>query len=95
VGSSLIEGVAIDDLDVRSIDVLGNLLLLRDVLLESSALVLRAICGWPPSRLRGRYRMPLPFGAAFTRLGVTLPSMKAEDCDTLLTWVGVMGVETL
>ena len=54
VGSSRIEGAAIDDLDLLSIDVLGNLLLLSDALFESSALVFRPIIGWPPSRLRGR-----------------------------------------
>jgi hypothetical protein len=53
VGSSLIEGAAIDDLDLLSIDVLGNLLLLREALLESSALVFRATIGWAPSLLRG------------------------------------------
>ena len=53
VGSSRIEGAAIDDRDLLSIDVLGNLLLLSEVL-ESSALVFRPIIGWPPSRLRGR-----------------------------------------
>lgn len=53
MGSSLIEGAAIDDLDLLSIDVLGNLLLLSDALFESSALVFRAIIGWAPSRLRG------------------------------------------
>jgi hypothetical protein len=39
--------------------------------------------------------MSLPFGAACIRLGVTLPSMKVDDCETRLTCVGVMGVETL
>lgn len=29
------------------------------------------------------------------RLGVTLPSMNADDCDTRLTCVGVIGIETL
>ena len=50
VGSSRIEGAAIDDRDLLSIDVLGNLLLLS----EASALVFRAIIGCPPSRLLGR-----------------------------------------
>jgi len=54
VGSSRIKGAAIEDLDLESIDVLGNLLLLSDALFESSALVFRAIIGWAPSRLRGR-----------------------------------------
>lgn len=53
-GSSRIEGAAIDDLDLLSIDVLGNLLLLRDALFDRSALVFRAIIGCAPSRLRGR-----------------------------------------
>ena len=44
MGSSLIEGAAIDDRDARSNDVLGNLLLLSDALFESSELVL-ANCG--------------------------------------------------
>jgi hypothetical protein len=39
------EGAAIDDLDDRSIDVLGNLLLLSDTLFEISELVLRVIWG--------------------------------------------------
>jgi hypothetical protein len=39
--------------------------------------------------------MSLPFGAACSRLGVTLPSMKADDCDTRLILVGVIGIETL
>jgi hypothetical protein len=54
VGSSRIDGAAIEDLDFESIEVRGNLLLLSDALFESSALVFRAMTGWPPSRLRGR-----------------------------------------
>jgi hypothetical protein len=54
VGSSRIDGAAIEDLDFESIEVRGNLLLLSDALFESSALVFRAMIGWPPSRLRGR-----------------------------------------
>ena len=54
VGSSRIEGAAIDDRDLLSIDVLGNLLLLSEALFDNSALVFRAIIGCPPSRLRGR-----------------------------------------
>jgi len=38
--------------------------------------------------------MSFPFEAACTRLGVTLPSMKADDCDIRLI-VGVIGIETL
>ena len=39
--------------------------------------------------------MSLPFGAACIRLGVAVPSMKVDDCETRLTCVGVIGVETL
>ena len=40
--------------------------------------------------------MSLPLeDAACNRLGVMLPSMKAEDCDTRLTCVGVIGTEML
>ena len=89
--SSRTEGAAIDERDVRSIEVLGRRLLLAE--LAISALLFRCICG--PSRLVGRYRISLPFGGAVIRLGVTLPSMNAEDADTRLTFVGVSGADML
>ena len=91
VVSSWIEGAAIDDRDVRSIDVLGRRLLLADPAI--SALVFRCIGG--PSRLAGRYIISLPFEGAAIRLGVTLPSMKAEDADARFTCVGVIGTDML
>jgi hypothetical protein len=89
--SSRIEGAAIDDRDVRSIDVLGRRLLLAEPAI--SELVFRCICG--PSRLFGRYRISLLIGGAAIRLGVILPSTKAEDVDTRLTCVGVSGADIL
>jgi hypothetical protein len=54
-GSSLLDGAAMEERDVRSIDVLGRRLLLVDAEpLECSALVRRGICGIEPSLLRGR-----------------------------------------
>ena len=91
VVSSRIEGAAIEDRDVRSIDVLGRRLLLVEPAI--SALVFRCICG--PSRLFGRYRISLPFEGAAIRLGVTLPSMKAEAAEARLTCVGVSGADML
>jgi len=91
VVSSRIEGAAIDERDVRSIDVLGRRLLLVE--LDISALVFRCICG--PSRLFGRYRISLPFEGPAMRLGVTLPSTKAEAADARLTCVGVSGIDVL
>ena len=37
----------------------------------------------------------MPLEPACNLLGVTLPSMNAEDCDTRLTCVGVIGTEML
>jgi hypothetical protein len=83
-GSSRIVGAAMDDREVRSIDVRGRRLLLREELPASSALVLLATCGCAPSLLLGRYNIEsLPPEVPGPLLGVTLPSMK-EDCDALL-----------
>jgi hypothetical protein len=86
---------AIEERDVRSIDVLGRRLLLTGVPLASSELVLRTdICD--PSRLLGRYSMESPFaGGTAILLGVTLPSMNAEDAKDRLACVGVIGVDAL
>lgn len=91
--SSRIDGAAIDDRDARSIDVRGRRLLLAEPAI--SELVLRCICNCGPSRLFGRYRISLPFGGAAIRLGVTLPSIKAEDADDRPICVGVSGADIL
>lgn len=90
--SSLLVGTAMEDRDERSIDVRGSLLLLTGApLLLISPLVFRERAG--PSLLLGRYNMEsFAFEGATPRLGVTLPSINAEDCDTRLTCVGVIGV---
>ena len=93
--SSRIDGVAIDDREVRSIDVRGNRLLLIDEFPANSTLVLLATWGCGLSLLLGRYNIEsLLLGAAATLLGVTLASTNTE-CDTLLAWVGVIGVDVL
>jgi hypothetical protein len=88
--SSRSVGAAIDERDARSIDVRGRRLLLTEPAI--SELVLRCICICGPSRLFGRYRISLPFGGAI-RLGVTLPSIKADEVDTRLACVGVSGAD--
>jgi len=92
-GSSLMLGAAIEEREVRSIEVRGRRLLL--LALASSELVLRTDINGP-SRLLGRYKIesPLLDGMAI-RLGVTLPSMKAEDAEDRIIWVGVTGVALL
>lgn len=86
--SSLGDIVAREDLELRGIEGLGTLLFVNnDELPGISALVRLIICGCAPgpSLLLGRYSTEesLPFepeGAA-SRLGVTLPSMNADDCE--------------
>jgi hypothetical protein len=78
-------GAAIDDRDVRSIEVRGRRLLLMDELPVTSELVLLTTCGCAPSPLLGRYNIEsLPPETVGILLGVTLPSMKEDCCDALL-----------
>jgi len=89
--SSRIKGAAIDDLVERNIEVRGRRLLFAEPAI--SKLGFRCMCVSELSRLFGRYKISLPFVGGAMRLGVTFPSMKAEDVDTRLACVGVRGAD--